>query len=288
MKTVLIFGRTGQIGWELQQVLPTLGKVVALGRSEIDLANPEAIRQVIRDLSPQIIVNAAAYTTVDKAESEQEIALTLNGKAPAVMAEEAKRLGSIFVHYSTDYVYDGESQRPYLESDTTGPLNVYGRSKLAGDHAVEMIGGSYLILRTSWVYGMRGHNFLQTMLKLAKERDYLKIVADQVGAPTWSRLIAQATADMLTACNQDTRWGTYHLTCGGQTSWHGFAESIFERVKRQGLRAPQLTAIKSSEYASPAQRPKNSVLSNEKVAQAFGVRLPSWDVGLSMCLHSSL
>lgn len=288
MKKILVLGRIGQVGWELRRTLATLGEVTAIDREELDLTNADAIQRTVREIHPNIIVNAAAYTAVDKAENDLETAMALNGRAPGILAEEAKRLKAILVHYSTDYVYNGMSKNPYVETDSTQPLNAYGKTKLAGDNAIEAIGGSYLILRTSWVYGTRGQNFLLTMLRLAKEREQLKIVADQIGAPTWSRMIAQATAQILAQCviaPDHNKWGTYHLTSGGQTSWCHFAEAIFREAQRQpAFRSPQVIAIPSSEYPLPAKRPQNSVLSNEKVLKTFGVKMPAWDAALALCM----
>lgn len=289
MKKILVLGRIGQVGWELQRTLATLGHVMAIDREEVDMSDADALIRAVREFSPHVIVNAAAYTAVDKAESETELAMALNGRAPGILAEEAKRLKAILVHYSTDYVYNGQLEVPYLENHPTQPLNIYGHTKLAGDLAIEAVGGSSLILRTSWVYGTRGKNFLLTMLKLAKERDQLKIVSDQIGAPTWSRLIAQSTAHILAQClavpQDDSKWGVYHLTSGGQTSWCGFAEAIFERAKRQpGFKCPQVTPISASEYPVPAQRPQNSVLCNDKMYREFGVKMPTWDRALDLCM----
>lgn len=285
--TILIIGKNGQIGWELERTLLTLGNVVGLERQDIDLAYPETIVRIVRDIKPAIIVNAAAYTAVDKAESEAELAMAINGRAPGILAEEAKRLGSILVHYSTDYVFNGQASKPYLETDKTDPLNVYGVSKLAGEKAIEAVGGKFLLLRTSWVYGSRGKNFLLTMLQLAHERTHLKIVKDQIGAPTWSRFLAQATGHILSKCLTDThehRWGTYHLTARGQTSWYGFAEAIFQ-LSNAFCPSPNILGIPSTEYPLPARRPLFSVLSNEKVAKTFNLTIPDWKTTLRLCLN---
>lgn len=285
MKKILIIGKMGQVGWELQRTLATQGQVIAIDREQIDLADPSSIVHTIRDIQPNIIVNAAAYTAVDKAEQEKELALAINGIAPGILAEEAKRLGAMLVHYSTDYVYSGKASTPYCETDETAPQNIYGHSKLVGDLAIQAVGGTFLILRTSWVYAARGKNFLLTMLKLAKEREQLKIVSDQIGAPTWARLIAQATAQMLTDPQSKDKSGVYHLTAAGETSWHAFAQAIFLHSKQQGHKVPEVLPIPASEYPTPAKRPQCSVLSNGKLLQTFGIQMPRWDVGLDLCMQ---
>ena len=222
---ILLTGKNGQVGWELQRTLAPLGEVVVLDRRQLDLSDPDQIRERVREISPDLIVNAAAYTAVDRAEAEPEPAMAVNGTAPGLLAEEAKRIGAAIIHYSTDYVFDGAKTTPYTEEDAPNPLNVYGRTKLAGEQAVQAAGVPHLILRTSWVYGMRGKNFLLTILRLAREREELKIVDDQIGAPTWSRTIAEATAQILTsgAWPVSGASGIYHLTASGSTSWYGFA-----------------------------------------------------------------
>lgn len=291
MRTILLTGKNGQVGWELQRTLSPLGRVVALGSDQLDLADPDAVRKKVRDIAPHIIVNAAAYTAVDKAESEPELTHAVNAVAPGVLAEEAKRLDAWMVHYSTDYVFDGSKQGPYLESDEPNPQNVYGKTKLAGEEAVRAAGGKHLILRTSWVYGARGHNFMLTMLRLAKERSELRVVDDQVGAPTWCRSIAEVTAQMIAQSHvpgiaresELNRAGTYHLTSSGAVSWHGFAEAIFEQA---GIAScPALTAIPSTEFPTPACRPGNSQLSSEKLSRIFGLDAGSWQDNLRLCLE---
>ena len=296
---ILLIGHDGQVAWELQRTLACLGSVTALGRSTqpaLDLTKSDEIRATLRAIQPKLIVNAAAYTGVDKAEQESEAAFAINAEAVAVLAEEARLLGAGLIHYSTDYVFPGNARHPYGEEDAVGPLGVYGQSKLAGEEAIREAGIPHLILRTAWVYGRRGQNFLLTMLRLMRERDTLGIVDDQLGAPTWSRLIAEATALMLTRCIHEgcfapeDKAGTYHLTCGGQTSWFGFAEHIRTLAITEGLldeTAAQLNPIPTSAYPTPAQRPAYSVLSNDKLDQSFGIRLPDWKEALSLCLTES-
>lgn len=278
---ILLTGVNGQVGWELRRTLAPLGEVHALDRRALDLSDPDAIRATVRALRPQLIVNPAAHTAVDRAESEPELALAINATAPGVLAEEAARLGAGMVHYSTDYVFDGAKHEPYLESDAPNPLNVYGRTKLAGEEAVRASGAAHLILRTSWVYGLRGRNFLGTILRLAQERDELKIVADQIGAPTWSRVIAEASAQILAQRDWRERSGCYHLTAGGETSWHGFAGAILEATGSSIVPAPIATA----DYPLPALRPAFSLLSNDRLFAAFGLRLPAWRDSLALCLE---
>ncbi|MEM5450531.1 dTDP-4-dehydrorhamnose reductase [Paraburkholderia sp. BR14263] len=289
--TILVTGVNGQVGYELLRSLQGLGRVVGRDRSALDLDDPDAIRRVVREVKPTIIVNPAAYTAVDKAESDVDAATRLNVQAPRVLAEEAKRLGAALVHYSTDYVFDGTKDSPYVESDTVNPQNVYGRTKLEGEQAIAASGCDHLILRTSWVYGTRGKNFLLTMLKLGAEREELSVVADQIGAPTWSRTIATTTAHVLAqAARVDDRgqwWaqqtGVYHLTAGGATSWHGFAEAIFELSSL--AKRPVVKPIPASSYPTPAKRPANSRISNDKFAAAFGVRAPDWREALALCVQ---
>ncbi len=283
---ILLTGSNGQVGWELRRTLSTLGTVVAPSSQELNLADPDAIRRVVRQTSPQLIVNPAAYTAVDKAESETVQALAINGAAPGILAEEAKRLNAALIHYSTDYVFDGSLTRPYGESDPPNPLNSYGRSKLAGEQAIAASGCAHLIFRTSWVYGTRGRNFLLTMQKLLAERDVLNVVADQIGAPTWSRTIAEASAQILAQLRMDTDRiadlsGIYNLTCAGQTSWHGFALAI---AAHRGSHC-QVNAITTSDYPTPAARPLNSVLAHDKLMLTFGLHMPDWEHALDLCLQ---
>ena len=284
---ILIFGGTGQVGFELQRKLATVGQIVGIGGPRVDFSRADLIRAAVRAAEPAVIVNAAAYTAVDKAEREPELAAAVNGVAPGVLAEEAKRLGCLLVHYSTDYVFDGAKQGPYLETDTPNPLNVYGRTKLAGDEAILAVGGDALILRTTWVYGPRGSNFLLTMLRMAKERPELRIVDDQIGAPTSSEAIAQATAEILARIlapaggGLQGRGGIYNLTCAGETSWFGFAKSFLTtEAQLSGTKLPNLIPIKTSEFPRPAKRPANSRLSCRRLEETFGVRMPTWEAAL--------
>ncbi|OYW63633.1 MAG: dTDP-4-dehydrorhamnose reductase [Hydrogenophilales bacterium 12-64-13] len=290
-RKILLTGANGQVGWELRRTLGALGEIVALDSRLMDLADAEAVRNTVRSIAPAIIVNPAAYTAVDKAESEPERAHAVNAVAPGVLAEEAARLGAVLVHYSTDYVFDGSGDTPWREDDATGPLNVYGVTKLAGEQAIAAAGCRHLIFRTSWVYGARGSNFLLTMRRLMRERPELKIVADQVGAPTWCRDLAEATAQVLTqlrapGCVQDeSRWGVYHMTNTGETSWHGFAEAIRALDEFDETVTPaRLVPIPGSDYPTPARRPLNSRLDNDRLEQAFGLRLRDWRAALALCL----
>lgn len=293
MKKILLTGKNGQVGWELQRALASFGDIVALDADEMDLADPAAIRRTVREIGPDLIINPAAYTAVDKAESEPDLALAVNGTAPGILAEEAQRLGAVLVHYSTDYVFDGNKAQPYVEDDAPNPQSVYGRTKLLGDLAVRASGCKHLILRTSWVYGVHGGNFVKTMLRLAKERAELRIVADQFGAPTWARDIANSTASALDFWQQrnwdDGLSGIYHLTAGGRTNWHQFAQEIV-RLARQydpalATKALEIHAIATHEYPLPAKRPANSVLSNDKIMQSFGITQPAWQDSLAECMR---
>jgi dTDP-4-dehydrorhamnose reductase len=285
---ILLTGRNGQVGWELQRALLPLGEVVALDRGGMDLSSPDSIRTAIRGAKPEIIVNAAAYTMVDKAESERDLAMRINGVAPGIMAEEAKRNGALLVHYSTDYVFDGTKPGPYLEDDAPNPVSSYGRSKLAGEEAIRATRVPHLILRTSWVYAARGNNFVRTMLRLARERSELRIVDDQSGAPTWARFLAEATAQVLGANGGTARdnSGLYHLTSAGAVSWFGLAEAIFAEARRRlpGFKSPTLVPIPTSAYPLPARRPLNSRLDTAKLTAAFGVKPPGWQAMLEQCM----
>jgi dTDP-4-dehydrorhamnose reductase len=284
---ILLTGATGQVGYELERSLQALGEVVAVDRARMDLSELDQVRDVVRAVRPGLIVNPAAYTAVDKAESEPQLAHRINAEAPAVMAAEARLLGAAMVHYSTDYVFDGAKQGPYTELDATGPISVYGSSKLAGEQAILAAGIPHLILRTSWVYGMRGKNFLLTMLRLAAEREELRVVADQHGAPTWSRTIADTTACLLTQARVggapwwDAHSGIYHLSAEGQTSWHGFTEAI---VAQAGLNC-RILPITTADYPTPARRPANSVMASDKLMRSL-CTLPDWEQALKLCLSA--
>lgn len=288
---ILVTGVNGQVGFELARTLQGLGRVVAADRSMLDLSNLDQIREVVQAIRPALIVNPAAYTAVDKAEAEFDLAMRINGEAPGVFAEEAKKLGVPLIHFSTDYVFNGEKNGAYVETDPADPQNTYGRTKLAGEKAIEASGVDHLIFRTSWVYGTRGKNFMLTMLRVGAERPELKVVADQFGAPTWSNTIATLTAHVVAqACSAPDRsewWrehsGTYHLTADGATSWHGFAEAIFEIAKLPAQ--PTVLPISAAEYPTLAKRPTNSRMSGGKFEAAFGLRAPDWKRALTLCLE---
>jgi dTDP-4-dehydrorhamnose reductase len=293
---ILLIGSEGQVAYELRRTLACLGEVTMRGRGTqpgLDLADFDGLDATVRDLRPGLIVNAAAYTAVDKAEQEKELAFRINGEAVGVLAEAARAVGAGLIHYSTDYVFPGDGTAPYREDDPVGPLGAYGRSKLAGEEAIRAVGVPHLILRTAWVYGRRGGNFLLTMLRLMREREILRIVDDQHGAPTWSRLIAEATALLIARSTRNGRFepgdqsGTYHLTSGGETTWYGFAEKIRKLGLARGLlpeTCARLEPIPTSDYPTPAKRPAYSVLSNEKLLKEFDVALPDWEQALRLCL----
>ncbi|WP_321927974.1 dTDP-4-dehydrorhamnose reductase [Paraburkholderia guartelaensis] len=287
--TILVTGVNGQVGFELLRSLQGLGRVVPCDRSTLDLSDLERVRDFVRDLKPSLIVNPAAYTAVDKAETDTEAARRSNVDVPRVFAEEAARAGGALIHYSTDYVYDGVKSSAYVETDATNPQNVYGETKLEGERAIAATGCAHLVLRTSWVYGRRGKNFLKTMLKLGGERKELRVVADQIGAPTWAKTIAAATSHIVAqgAAADDIDWwvrrsGVYHLTSAGATSWHGFAEAIFAAA--MGSEAPTVLPIPASDYPTPAKRPANSRMSLDKLTEVFGLRMPDWRDALKLCL----
>ena len=294
---VLIVGNAGQLGRELEKIFTGYGAIVGVDRESVDLADAEKTRELVRRTAPDIILNAAAYTAVDRAESERDLAYAINEQAPRVLAEEAHRHDAIFVHYSTDYIFDGGKSEPkstpWIESDTPNPLNVYGASKLAGEQAVEGAGGKFLIFRTSWVYGPHGNNFLLTMLRLARERDRLSIVDDQIGGPTTSIELARATHSIVTGIlagsfGAPEDWtGLYHMTCGGSVSWFGFAQAIFARAAALlALKPPTLTPIATKDYPTPAARPRYSVLSNAKLHARFNVALLPWESALEETLQA--
>jgi dTDP-4-dehydrorhamnose reductase len=289
---ILIVGNAGQLGRELESIFSGVGPIVAVDRESVDLADAGQTRALVRRAEPDLILNAAAYTAVDRAESEPELAHAINAQAPGVLAEEARQRNALIVHYSTDYVFDGSKVGPWVETDTPHPLNVYGASKLAGEQAVEKAGGKFLIFRTSWVYGPHGNNFLLTMLRLGRERDRLSIVDDQVGAPTTSIELARATHALVTGIiagsfGAPSDWcGLYHMTSAGSVSWFGFAQAIFARAAELlGAKVPELVPIPTSAYPTPAARPRNSVLSNAKLEARFGMQLPSWQSALEETLQ---
>ncbi|CRM71307.1 dTDP-4-dehydrorhamnose reductase [Pseudomonas sp. 52 E 6] len=283
---ILITGQHGQVSRELQLRLQDLGDLIVLGRDQLDLANPDQIRQQVRAHRPDLIINAAAHTAVDQAESEPDVAFAINAIAPGVLAEEAKALGIPLIHYSTDYVFDGSKPAPYTEADTPNPLGVYGQSKLAGEQAITAVGGKYLILRTSWVYSSHGKNFLLTMQRLLKEKPQMRIVADQIGAPTWAGSIAHSTRGLIERwqAGEPGEWGVYHLTARGETSWFGFAEAIGEHLRTQGNACAELEPIPASAYPTPARRPLNSRLDCSRLQQQWHISQPPWQDALRECL----
>jgi dTDP-4-dehydrorhamnose reductase len=304
---ILLTGKNGQVGRELERLLPQVGEVTALGREQLDLSRPDEIRRAIQSFRPALIVNAAAYTAVDKAETEENIARSVNADTVAVMAEEAKKIGSAVVHYSTDYVFDGLKAVPYDENDAPNPVNVYGKTKLEGELAIQQSGVPHLIFRTSWIYSTSGRNFLLTILRLAAEKEELRVVRDQIGAPTWSREIASATVKILGRLYGQSREtisdfsGLYHMTAAGETSWHEFAGAILA----EALLAPEITPwiiratgdkpliarrvirITTQEYPTAAIRPRYSVLSNHRLMEAFGIEMQDWRAGLRSAFESS-
>ncbi|MCX2889751.1 MULTISPECIES: dTDP-4-dehydrorhamnose reductase [Pseudomonas] len=294
---ILLLGKNGQVGWELQRALAPLGQVIALdrqGEGELcgDLSNLDGLAATVRSLAPDVIVNAAAYTAVDKAESEPELAARINADAPGLLACEAARLGARLIHYSTDYVFDGSGLAPWQEDAPTGPLSVYGRTKLDGELAIEASGASAVVLRTSWVYAARGHNFAKTMLRLAAERDALNVVADQYGAPTGAELIADVTAhivrQLFSVQDASPLLGTYHLAAAGETSWHGYAQFVLAQARRNGMAlkvsAEQVGAISTQAYPAPAPRPLNSRLALAKLEETFNLKMPLWQQGVQRML----
>ncbi len=303
---LLITGANGQVGWHLQRTLAPMGEVLPIDIGEVDLTDLNAVSRTVRDFAPDIVVNAAAYTAVDKAESEPELARTINVAAPGKIAEECARTGALLVHYSTDYVYDGNKPTPYEENDATGPLSVYGQTKLEGDQAIMASGSAHIILRTTWVYDIRGKNFLRTALRLAREKEELRMVGDQFGAPTWARGLAESTTILLARLLERKRatrsWqsGLFHLTASGQTSWAGFAQAILEDYEdllawpaETGefggpLKAKRVVAITTEQYQTPARRPHNSVLSNAKIQTAFGIALPDWRAQLRLAMQDAI
>ena len=283
---ILISGKTGQVAVELQKHLAGLGELIVLGRDVLDLSQPDQIRAQVRAHKPDLLIIAAAHTAVDQAENEPELAFAINAIAPGVFAEEAAALGIPLIHYSTDYVFDGSKPAPYTEDDATNPLGVYGKSKLAGELAIAASGAQHLILRTSWVYSTHGKNFLLTMQRLLQERSELRVVADQIGAPTWAGTIAQSTRALIERWQSGdaAAWGTYHLTASGETSWFGFTQAIAGHLTAQGKACATLEPIPASAYPTPAARPQNSRLDCSKLAREWGVTQPDWEAALSACL----
>ncbi|WP_249678360.1 dTDP-4-dehydrorhamnose reductase [Pseudomonas abieticivorans] len=283
---ILITGQFGQVSRELQLRLADLGELIVLGRDQLDLSQPEGIRQRVRDLRPDLIINAAAHTAVDQAETEEDLAFAINARAPGIFAQEAASLDIPLIHYSTDYVFDGRKDSPYNEDDEPNPLGVYGRSKLEGEQAIRAVGGKHLILRTSWVYSLHGRNFLLTMQRLLQEKPELRVVADQIGAPTWAGTIADSTRTIIEHWrNGDPgAWGTYHLTAKGETSWFGFAQEIGKHLLAQDKPCSILEPIPSSAYPTPAARPLNSRLDCNKLEHEWRVHLPNWRDALIECL----
>lgn len=292
---LLVLGARGQVGWELRRSLQPIGSVVAVDRQECDLLSPGQLTRVVEDAAPDVIVNAAAYTAVDKAEQEEALARRINAEVPAELAALTRRSGALLVHYSTDYVFDGSKPAPYEESDEPAPLNAYGRTKLAGERAIAEQGGDWLILRTTWVYASRGANFARTMLRLAAEREKLSIVDDQFGAPTSARFLADATAQLMGAIRAERAAGgfasgLFHLCAAGSTSWHGFATAVIDGARRRGaaLKVAEIAGIPALQYPTPARRPANSRLSTQRIEARFGLRVPFWQEGVELVLDEML
>jgi dTDP-4-dehydrorhamnose reductase len=285
---ILLFGRNGQVGWELRRTLAPLAQVTAVDYPEINFTVPAVLRSLVTATNPSVVVNAAAYTAVDKAETETELCRQVNAVAPGVLAEAAKKVGALMVHYSTDYIFDGTKALPYVETDAPNPLGAYGRTKLEGDQAVKASGADHLIFRLCWVYGARGQNFMLTMQRLAREREKLRVVGDQLGCPTWSRMIAETTAlalkQVLAGADRSAYNGDYHLAAFGQTSWHGFASRIIELMPEAERKCRVVEPITTPEYPTPAKRPANSVLDCGKLQKTFGLRLPHWETSLLQVL----
>jgi len=289
---ILLIGHTGQVGGELEPLLRGLGNVTACDHMECDLSQPKQVRSMVESANPHIIVNAAAYTAVDLAEKEAEMAQAVNAAGPALLAEEAGKRGAAIVHYSTEYVFDGSKTAAYNESDSVSPLSIYGKTKAEGDRAIQDSGTPHLIFRTTWVYGNKGKNFLNTIRRLAREKEELRIVDDQAGAPTWCRSIAKATANILSQVLNESNpadlsqleksSGLYNMTCGGKTTWFGFAKAVVDALEL--AQPPRVTPITTAEFPTPATRPKNSILDNSKLRDHFGVTLPDWDRALNFCL----
>jgi dTDP-4-dehydrorhamnose reductase len=295
---ILLLGKNGQLGWELQRSLSVLGEVVALDRHGLhgwsgDLSQPSALAQTVQQIQPQVIVNAAAYTAVDRAESEPDVAYAINAQAPQILAQEAQKLGAWLVHFSTDYVFNGSGQSPWTETDACAPLSVYGQTKWQGEQAVAASGCRHLMFRTSWVFGARGGNFAKTMLKLAQERDALRVIDDQIGAPTGADLLADVTAHALARALEpgSELSGTYHLAAAGETPWHGYAQFVLTQAKALGVslkvQPKDVQAIPTSAYPTPARRPLNSRLDTRKIQDTFGLTLPHWTLGVARMLEET-
>jgi dTDP-4-dehydrorhamnose reductase len=291
---LLLTGRNGQVGFELARTLQTLGEVVALDQPDCDLSDAENVTSLLDAVRPEVIVNTAAFTAVDLAESQEDLAFRINAEAPAAMARWARSNGAAMLHYSTDYVFDGRTTKPWRESERIGPLSAYGRSKAAGETAILDSGAPAIILRTSWVYANRGQNFVRTMLRLAREREEIKVVNDQLGAPTWARSVAEATAQILARAGRDAdsvrrnfeeRGGIFHLTASGATTWYEFAKRVFDGVADSQRRLKRLVPIATTEYSTPAQRPMYSLLDNSRVGEIWGIRMPQWEQALNLCLE---
>lgn len=295
MLRILLTGSTGQLGWELTRTLMPLGRLVTPGKNQLNLAQPESLSAFVNTMQPDVIVNAAAYTAVDKAEQEPELALAINGAAPGELAKAARRHNALLVHYSTDYVFDGKKPGAYTEENAPNPISVYGHSKLAGDEAVRASDADHLIFRTSWVFAARGKNFLTTILRMAGERDELRVVADQFGAPTWARLVAEVTAlalqqELTRRKSSLFKSNTFNLTAAGETNWHGFASAIITAARERGatFKCRKVVPITSAEYPLPAARPANSRLSGAKLAQHYGLEMPGWESCMHHCLEELL
>ena len=292
---ILLFGKNGQVGWELQRALAPLGNLIVVDRNSRDYCgdfeNPEGVAETVRKIKPAVIVNATAYTAVDKAESEQDKARLVNSTSIKALADAAEEIGAWFIHYSTDYVFDGSGDQPWREDDATAPLNTYGQTKLEGEQAIVRTMTKYLIFRTSWVYAAKGNNFAKTMLKLAKDRESLSVINDQFGAPTGAELIADCTAHAIrVALHKQSVAGIYHLIASGETTWHAYASKVIEFAKTQGveLQVQAIHAVPTSAFPTPAKRPANSRLNTEKFQQAFGLNLPDWTVGVERMLLETL
>lgn len=281
---ILLFGRDGQLGHALYSCLPQVGKVQAYDRMELDLTDLARLRRTILDVKPDVVVNAAAYTAVDQAESETETATTLNAIVPGVMAEATRATGSLLVHYSTDYVFDGNARTPYTEEDAAQPLNVYGKTKLEGERAIATVGGRYLIIRTAWLYSWRGRNFLKTILRLAQERGSLRVVDDQTGSPSYAPTVAEATVQMLTrflTAPDASKTGVFHLACNGTTTWYKFTLKIMELYNKIKV---NIDPISTADYPTPARRPAYSALDTTKLARLYGIHMPHWEEALTRCM----